>query len=173
MNDPDARQARTVTQPSGAQFRSIMRSMVAGVTVITTSHEGKLHGMTATAFSSVSAEPPTVLIVVNRSNRTHPLVSASKRFAVNLLSEDQQDIGQRFSSKLDDQFASVPYSSGVSGIPIIRGCTASIECETLHEVDVGTHTIFVGRVVRGCFSETRPLIYHDGRYKAVADLHAA
>lgn len=173
MNGLDSSQPETLTQLTGWQFRSIMRSLAAGVTVITTSHEGNLHGMTATAFSSVSAEPPTVLIVVNRSTRTHPLLSASGRFAVNALSESQQGISQRFAGKTDNQFDNIPYSVSESGVPIIRGCVASIECETLHEVDIGTHTIFIGKVVKGCFSEMRPLIYHDGQYKAVAGLHAA
>jgi flavin reductase len=149
-------------------FRSIMRTMVNGVTVITTSHEGHVHGMTATAFSSVSAEPPTVLIVLNRSTRTHPLVSASRHFVVNLLSQDQVEIGNRFAGKLDDQFAGVPHTLNEEGVPLIDGVVATLECETVSEHTVGTHTIFIGRVLRGSRSQTMPLVYHDGSYKAVA-----
>lgn len=149
-------------------FRSIMRTMVAGVTVITTAHEGRPHGMTATAFSSVSAEPPTVLIVLNRSTRTHPLVAASKHFVVNFLAEDQVAIGQRFAGKLDDQFDGVSYTLSAHGVPRLDGATASLECETLSELDVGTHTIFIGKVIDGSASGAAPLIYHDGDYKMVA-----
>lgn len=150
------------------QFRSIMRSMVAGVTVITTSHEGHLHGMTATAFSSVSAEPPTVLIVLNRSTRTHPLVSASRHFVVNLLAEHQIELGQRFAGKLDDQFDGIAYTLNEHGVPVLDGAVASLECETIDEMNVGTHTIFIGRVLKGDRSQVSPLVYHDGRYKMVA-----
>jgi flavin reductase (DIM6/NTAB) family NADH-FMN oxidoreductase RutF len=150
------------------QFRSIMRSMVAGVTVITTSHEGQLHGMTATAFSSVSAEPPTVLIVLNRSTRTHPLVSASRHFVVNLLSESQVELGKRFAGKIENQFDGIAHTLNDEGVPVINGAVASLECETINEMNVGTHTIFIGKVVRGGCSETAPLVYHDGSYKVVA-----
>lgn len=150
------------------QFRAIMRSMVAGVTVITTSHEGHLHGMTATAFSSVSTAPPTVLIVLNRSTRTHPLVSASRHFVINLLAADQVELGQRFAGKLDDQFAGIAHTLNEHGVPVLEGAVASLECETIDEMDVGTHTIFIGRVLKGERSQTAPLVYHDGSYKVVA-----
>ncbi|MEO3388711.1 flavin reductase family protein [Mesorhizobium sp. CAU 1741] len=149
-------------------FRSIMRTMVNGVTVITTSHDGHVHGMTATAFSSVSAEPPTVLIVLNRSTRTHPLVSASRHFVVNLLSQDQAEVGARFAGKLDNQFDGVPHRLNEEGIPLIDDVVATLECETINELAVGTHTIFIGRVIRGSRSHTMPLVYHDGNFKAVA-----
>lgn len=150
-------------------FRSIMRTMVNGVTVITTSHDGHIHGMTATAFSSVSAEPPTVLIVLNRATRTHPLVSASRHFVVNLLSQDQTEIGNRFAGKLEDQFDGIAYTLNEEGVPLIDGVVATLECETINEMSVGTHTIFIGRVLRGSRSQTMPLVYHDGSYKAVAN----
>lgn len=153
------------------QFRDIMRSMVAGVTVITTSHAGHLHGMTATAFSSVSAAPPTVLIVLNRSTRTHPLVTASRHFVVNLLAEDQAELGQRFAGKLDDQFAGIAYTLNEHDVPVLQGAVANLECETIDEMNVGTHTIFIGRVLKGERSRTSPLVYHDGSYKVVARAH--
>jgi flavin reductase (DIM6/NTAB) family NADH-FMN oxidoreductase RutF len=152
------------------QFRSLMRSMVSGVTVITTSHQGHPHGMTATAFSSVCAEPPTILIVLNRSTRTHPLISASRHFVVNLLAEEQREMGQRFAGKHDDQFREVKYTENSFGIPVIDGAAASLECETVSEVNFGTHTIFIGKVIRGATSEVSPLVYHNGSYKGVADL---
>jgi flavin reductase len=150
------------------QFRSIMRSMVAGVTLITTSHEGRVHGMTATAFSSVSADPPTILIVLNRSTRTHPLVSASKHFVVTLLAEDQIELSKRFSGKLDNQFDGISYTLNEHGVPVIDGAVASMECATITEMNVGTHTIFIARVLKGNRSQTSPLVYHDGSYKVVA-----
>jgi len=155
------------------QFRAIMRSMAVGVTVITTAHEGHKHGMTATAFSSVSADPPSVLIVLNRSTRTHPILSAGRHFVVNLLAEHQIDISQRFSAKIDDQFDGIGYSENREGIPVLKESVANLECEIMAEMDVGTHTIFIGKVTNGTVSAVKPLIYHDGNYKAVAHLTAA
>ncbi|BCH29349.1 flavin reductase [Mesorhizobium sp. L-8-10] len=126
--------------------------------------------MTATAFSSVSADPAMVLIVLNRSTRTHPLVMASGHFVINLLSESQIGLGQRFAGKLDNQFDGVPYRLTERGAPVLEGVAASLECETVREIDMGTHTIFVGQVVSGHGSDALPLIYHEGSYKAVSTL---
>lgn len=150
-----------------AHFRSIMRTLVNGVTVITTSTEGRLHGMTATAFSSVSAEPPTVLVVLNKSTRTHPLIRSSRRFAVNVLAQDQVELSNRFAGKHDSPFDGVDHALSEHGIPMLSGVLAALECETVQEMDVGTHTIFVGRVVNGARFETAPLVYHDGSYRSV------
>ena len=149
------------------RFRSIMRTFVNGVTVITTSRDGHIHGMTATAFSSVSADPPAVLVVLNKSTRTHPLVRASRRFTVNLLAEDQVELSKRFAGKLESPFDGVDYELSEHGVPMLLGVLAALECETLYELDVGTHTIFVGRVLDGARSETTPLVYHDGSYMSV------
>lgn len=148
-------------------FRWIMRSLVNGVTVITTSTAGRLHGMTATAFSSVSADPPTVLVVLNRSARTHSLVRASRRFAVNVLAQDQVELSNRFAGKHDSPFDGVDHALSAHGIPVLSGVLAALECETIHEVDVGSHTIFVGCVLNGLRSESAPLVYHDGSYRSV------
>jgi flavin reductase (DIM6/NTAB) family NADH-FMN oxidoreductase RutF len=149
------------------QFCSIMRATAASVMVITTGYNGQLHGMTATAFSSVSAEPPTVLIVLNRSTRTHPMVSASGHFVVNLLAEDQAHLGNRFAGKLDNQFDGIGYTLSDRGAPIINGAVATLECETVGATDFGTHTIFIGKVLKGTRSEVLPLLYHDGGYKGI------
>lgn len=149
------------------RFRSIMRTLVSTVTVITTSRQGGIHGMTATAFASVSADPPTVLIVLNKTTRTHPLISASGRFAVNLLAEDQVELGNRFAGKHETPFDGIAHELSAHGIPLLAGALAALECETVQEVDAGTHTIFIGRVLSGARSEAAPLAYHDGRYTSI------
>jgi flavin reductase len=164
-----AQENRSNGSISNSEFRWVMRAMINGVMVITTSHNGRIHGMTATAFSSVSADPPTVLIVVNRSTRTHPIISASKLFAVNQLAENQYELGNRFAGKLENQFEGVDYTLNEHGVPLIGGVASTLECSAIDEINVGTHTIFVGRVLRGSQSNTMPLAYHDGGYKVVAD----
>ena len=156
-----------------AAFRSILRSAAAAVTVITTREGGSAHGMTATAFSSVSAEPPTILVVLNRSTRTHPKVAAAGRFVVNILTEEQEWLGQRFAGKLDDQFEGVDTFETEHRIPVLDGALAHLECVTVRTMDVGTHTIFVGEVVNGSASQAEPLLYHDGRFKVLAELPVA
>lgn len=163
----------TVVPFGKAEFQKVMRTVASGVTVITTAHDGQTHGMTATAFSSVSADPPTVLIVVNKSTRTHPILSAGRRFVVNLLAEDQTWIGERFAGKLDQQFETVEHRLNDHGIPVLAGNVANLECEVSVETDAGTHTIFIGRVLAADASDSAPLVYHDGRFKSVVPLARA
>jgi len=150
-----------------AMFRALMRRIASSVGVITTSHEGQLHGMTATAISSVSADPPRILIVVNRATRSHPLISSSKNFVVNVLADHQQNLGDRFSGKSENRFEGVAHHLGQRGAPILDGATAHLECELVSETDAATHTIFVGEVVGGSVSGASPLLYHDGAYKGL------
>jgi flavin reductase (DIM6/NTAB) family NADH-FMN oxidoreductase RutF/nitroreductase len=149
-------------------FKSLMRNIASSVAVVTTNHGEKPHGMTATAVCSVSADPATILIVVNRSTRSHPIIAETKAFAVNILADHQQAMSVRFASKSDDPFEGVAFRSGSNGSPIIEGVAAYVECATLSEHDVGTHTIFVGRVVGGGVSTADPLVYHGGAYKSLS-----
>jgi flavin reductase (DIM6/NTAB) family NADH-FMN oxidoreductase RutF/nitroreductase len=153
---------------SGDLFKSLMRNIASSVAVITTTNGDKHHGMTATAVCSVSADPATILIVVNRSTRSHPIISASKTFTVNILAEHQHAISGRFASKHDDPFAGVPHHAGSNGSPIIADVAAYLECTTVSEIDVGTHTIFIGHVIGGDVSAVHPLVYHEGEYKSLS-----
>ncbi|WP_342364087.1 flavin reductase [Terrarubrum flagellatum] len=149
------------------RFRALMRSVASSVAVITTGHDGHLHGMTATAVCSVSASPPRLLIVVNRSARSHPLITASRNFTVNVLAEAQRELSERFASGADNQFTGVPYDLAGNGSPVIRGAAAHMECILVSETEMGTHTIFVGEIIGGGMSGASPLLYHDGAYKAL------
>lgn len=169
----DISSANTVSEIDPDYFRTILRSAAASVVVITTCADGEPHGMTATAFSSVSADPPSVLVVVNRTTRSHSRLLRSGRFAVNVLAEDQEWIGQRFAGKIEDQFSDVGYIATAEGLPVLTGCAANMECRTQETVDVGTHTIFVGRVIAGKAGPAAPLLYHDGRFKALASSREA
>ena len=96
-----------------------------------------------------------------------PMVSASGHFVVNLLAEDQAHLGNRFAGKLDNQFDGIGYTLSDRGAPIIDGAVATLECETVGATDFGTHTIFIGKVLKGTRSEVLPLLYHDGGYKGI------
>jgi flavin reductase len=124
--------------------------------------------MTATAVCSVSADPPSALIIVNRSNRSHATIENTKRFAVNVLANDQQHLAAHFASRASDPFLNVPHAIGSVGCPLIEGATACIECVVIQEVDVGTHTIFVGKIVGTTKSNRDPLLYHEGQYHELA-----
>ena len=147
-------------------FRRAMRRYPTGVTVVTTVLDGKLKGFTANAFSSVSAEPPTILICVNRAARSHPLISQAGRFCVNVLRVDQRTIAERFATKSDaDPFATLPYTFATTGAPVLDGVLGYFDCELAEEHSAGTHTIFIGNVVGCGASDGAPLGYFDAGYR--------
>lgn len=145
-----------------------MRRAAASVAVITAAHEGRIHGMTATAMTSVSADPPTLLVVVNRTTRTHPFIRMSGRFAVNVLANGQEAIARRFAAGAENQFEGVAHEQHAAEVPIIAGTAATFVCVATESFDVATHTIFIGAVEEVRHAELPPLIYHDGRYRTLA-----
>ncbi len=157
--------AETAVSPDA--FRRAMRSFSAGVTVITSRHHGHDHGMTATAFASLTADPPSVMIAVNRAARSHPLLAGSGAFGVNILSERQRAVSERFAAAGEDQFAGLTYRHGPMGVPVLDGCVAHAVCRVAERHDFGSHSVFFGQVVECAATPRRPLLYHDGAYGSV------
>ncbi len=142
-----------------------MRHFPTGVTVVTSVREGEPRGLTVSAFSSVSIDPPLVLICINREARSYLFISESKVFCVNILSGDQQQLAERFASKMrQNQFEGVPFETGSTGAAIIRGTVAHLECEVAEEHHAGTHSIFIGRVVSCASRPGSPLGYYSGAF---------
>jgi flavin reductase (DIM6/NTAB) family NADH-FMN oxidoreductase RutF len=147
-------------------FKAAMRRFATGVTIVTTEYEGRIHGFTANAFASVSAEPPTVLICVNRGARAHPLIATSQRFCANILALDQRELAERFAGGEPLQrFEGVRYRIGPSGSPILEGTVAHVDCIVTEELSASTHTIFLGRVVEAGARDAAPLGYFDRAYR--------
>jgi flavin reductase len=153
-------------QPIGVEeFKAVMRRFAASVSVITTSDGNRINGMTATAVCSVAADPPTLLIIVNRQNRSHPMIDSSKVFAVNILADDQHELASHFASRPDDPFELVQHQIGRGGCPLISGADASLECIVSDQFESGTHTIFIGKIVGTTVRCAPPLLYHNGSYR--------
>jgi flavin reductase (DIM6/NTAB) family NADH-FMN oxidoreductase RutF len=149
-----------------AAFKQTMRRYPTGVTVVTSVKEGEPRGITLTAFSSVSAEPPMLSICVNREARSYLYISTSRIFCVNLLAVHQRDLAERFSGKVRErQFEEIGYGVGATGAPILRGTVGYFDCTVEHEHHVGTHSIFVGLVVACESRPGSPLGYYDGAFR--------
>ena len=157
-------------------FRLGMRQQASTVCIITTVHDGQSHGMTATAMSSVSAEPPTLLVCINRSASLHAPVKASGRFAVNMLSCDHVDVAQRFSSKdnREGRFTGSQWAHR-DGWAYLQDSCVSFLLTTEHVVDHHSHAILIGRVEQVMLGQRSmaPLIYHDGVYAQPVHLEAS
>jgi flavin-dependent trigonelline monooxygenase, reductase component len=150
-------------------FKWVMRHYPTGVTVVTSLKEGEPRGITLTAFSGVSAEPPMVSICVNREARSYLYISTSRIFCVNLLSVHQRELAERFSGKVRErQFEEIGYDVETTGAPVLRDTIGFFDCTVEHEHHGGTHSIFVGLVVACAARPGSPLGYYDGRYRSLS-----
>lgn len=146
-------------------FREAMRRFPSGVAVVTSVRDGEPRGMTLTAFCSVSADPPTVLVCVNREARSYLYIATSRVFCANFLSGDQRELAERFSGKIrEHQFEGVAYSPGRTGAPLLDGAIAHVECEVVQEHHAGSHSIFIGTVVAAESRSGSPLGYFNGGF---------
>jgi len=151
-------------------FRKTMGCFAAGVTVVTSvDAEGRPFGLTATAFSSVSADPPLALVCIGKESSTHAQFAAAGVFVVNFLSIDQADVSQRFASSGVDKFAGLEYATGELGAPVLAGTIGFAECRVVHVYEGGDHTIFVGQIEAGSANEALPLTYFRGAYRSVSE----
>lgn len=153
------------------ELRQVLGAFVTGVTIVTTvDGHGKFHGLTANSFSSVSLDPPLVLWSQSVKSPSHSVFSATARFAVNILSEDQIGLSNRFAKSGQDKFAGLDVDVGLGGIPLLRGCSACIECTVVSSVPGGDHTIYIGEVQAIRRTARKPLVFGGGQY-LVADPH--
>ena len=151
-----------------SEFRSALGHFAAGVTVVTTrDREGRPAGLTASAFTSVSLDPPLVLVCVAHISQSHPAMLERGRFAVNFLRREQEDISRRFATTRLDKFDGVPHRMSELGLPVLTEALAHVECVTVNKHVEGDHTVFIGRV-EGCeTTDGMPLLYYCGKYDSL------
>lgn len=150
---------------SATEFRDALGRYASGVTIITAEQGGERRGMTASAFVSVSLEPPLILVSVAKRAHMHAVLLEAPGFAVNILTEAQRPLSDHFAGR-PDAALSVPWGE-LRGQPVIEGALVQLAC-TRHAVhDGGDHTLFVGEVQASGLSDARPLVYHHGGYRGV------
>lgn len=157
-------------------FRLTMRQLAAGVSVITAGTQSGPHGMTATAVTPLSINPPLLLVCVNRNNDTDRLLAQGGYFGVNMLSEGQAALSDRFATKgaARYRFDDLEFVSGPHGAVFFAGCTAAIEAEICNTHEGGDHTIYIGHILWATSEPARqPLVHHQGTYKAIVPLNMA
>ena len=160
------------TEVTSSDFRSAMRQLTGGVSVITAGRGRDISGMTVTSVSSLSVDPPALIVSINREASSWPLVKRYGFFGVNILTSDQIDIADRFTGKGGlkgaDRFAGAHWMTRASGVPLLVGALAAIDCEVEDIVERHSHAIVIGRVLDVAVSErTAALAYWQGRYVAV------
>jgi flavin reductase (DIM6/NTAB) family NADH-FMN oxidoreductase RutF len=147
------------------QLRDVLAKFASGVTVVTSVDERGFHGVTVSAFCSLSLDPPLVLVCIDRAIQSHDLITTAPAFAVNILSRGQTFLAEQFSGQTplsDPRFSRVPHRLSNLGLPLIRDAVAWIECRAWAAYDGGDHSIFVGQVESlGLGEQDDPLIHFD------------
>ena len=151
---------------SSQEFRAACGRFATGVTIATVlDSERQPHGLTVSSFTSVSLDPPLISICLGHAVSAIDLFRASNYFGINILSEDQRGLAERFARKAHDRFQGVEWSRGETGAPLISGVLAAIECRVEQRIPVGDHDIFVGRMVASQVAEGAPLLYFASGYR--------
>jgi 3-hydroxy-9,10-secoandrosta-1,3,5(10)-triene-9,17-dione monooxygenase reductase component len=147
------------------EFRAALGRFASGVSVVTgKTADEQLFGITVSAFTSVSLNPPLILICIDKRSSTHDHFTAGNHFAVNILGEDQELQSRRFASREADKFAGIGYAAGVTGAPLLDGALACLECHVVYAYEGGDHTIIVGEIEATRLHDSKPLLYFRGGY---------
>lgn len=154
--------AGTVTE---SRFRDVIGRFASGVTVITTNVDGVDHGTTASAMCSVSADPPMLLVCLNKASNTGRAVEQAGRFVVNILSAAQADLAKRFAVKSPDKFAGIHLGRTDDGLPYLEDTLARLGCVVVNQVPAGSHQVHIADVVTAeAVDNDRPLTYYRGTF---------
>ncbi len=153
-------------------FKKALQLWASGVTVVTTNSEKfGAQGMTVTAFTSVSVNPPQVLVCINDSAESGAGIEESQSFAVNILNADQQDLSNQFAGGTSQQqrFENTDWKAGVTGAPILNNTLMSLDCKVVEKVLAGTHWIIIGEVQDCVCRSGEPLLYYRGAYRQLGN----
>jgi flavin reductase (DIM6/NTAB) family NADH-FMN oxidoreductase RutF len=153
-------------------FRDALRHFPSGVTLVTLAVGGQRHGLTVSAFASVSPEPPLIAVAIDHRHRAHALLERPDAvFAVNVLGEDQRPLADRFAwSEEEDRFAAGSWSTAITGAPVLTDALAWLDCTIAARHVAGTHTLYVGRVEASAVPRPDgvPLLYWNRDYRRLA-----
>ena len=160
--------SHTLPTVDSEAFRTACGKFATGITIVTViGADGLPQGMTANSFTSVSLEPPMVLVCIDRKATILPKMEVAKTFGINVLAENQRDLSAQFSRRGTDRFETVPWFAGETGVPLLDGVLAHYECEVINIVEGGDHLIFIAEVRHlRCFAG-RPLLYYASCYETL------
>jgi flavin reductase (DIM6/NTAB) family NADH-FMN oxidoreductase RutF len=154
---------------SGGDFRRACGRFATGVTIACVMDaRGTPHGLTVNSFTSVSLDPPLVLVAVGHSASVFEAFREARFFAVNVLSAGQRALSDRFARQGENRFDGLDWHAGETGAPVVSGTLAEIECAMRYRFTAGDHDLLVGEVVHADVREGAPLVYFGGRYRKLA-----
>ena len=153
---------------TSAEFRRACGRFATGVTIASVwDAEGAPHGLTVSSFTSVSLDPPLILICLGHGVSAIDAFRASAHFGINVLAENQRDLAERFTQKGQDRFEGLKWRRGKTGVPLLAGVLAAMECAVRQRVTAGDHDIFVAEMVVARVAGGEPLIHFAGAYRSL------
>lgn len=161
--------SRTATLVEAGEFRQAMGRFLTGVTVVTSYGPDGPYGTTVSSLTSVSLDPPMLLVCLGHSSNVAQVIAASGVFTVNVLGREQSGLASRFAASDRPRgaagFAGVPHRTGDAGTPVLEGALTHLDCRVAQQITAGDHTVFIGEVTGiGCAPHTDPLAYHQGKF---------
>lgn len=152
-------------------LRNALGRFTTGVTIVTCCDaQGQFVGLTANSFNSLSMDPPLILWSLRTASPSLVPFVAAPRFAVNVLAEAQVELSRRFASKSEDRFAEGAWALGEHGAPVVAGCAAVFECESVSHQVAGDHHLFIGRVLACTEAPVPPLLFQAGHYRLLGEV---
>jgi flavin reductase (DIM6/NTAB) family NADH-FMN oxidoreductase RutF len=153
-------------------LRQVMRSWTSGVTIVTASYGLLQHGMTVSSFTSISLNPPWIMISLQKASRTHDLVVGAGSFGVTILSAAQKEISERFAGRIpdaEDRMTGLKIKTLETGAPLLKDGLSWLDCRVVQTIPAGTNTLFIAEVVaaRGGPENGQPLVYHNQDYHQI------
>jgi flavin reductase len=149
--------------------RRIMGHFATGVTVVTTYVNGEIQGMTANAVTSLSLQPPLVLVAVDKTAAMHAALTTSRNFALNILRDSQENLSRRFAMRGPKEVTDLTWITAASGSPVLTDTLAWVDCRLVEMLPGGDHDIFIGEILAGDSREGLPLLYFGGKYRRLAE----
>jgi flavin reductase len=151
------------------QFKATLSQWASGITVVTTLHPtAKIHAITVSAFSSISLDPPLIMVAIAQKAEAHDLIAQAKVFGVMMLHSEQSEVSQQaagFAGKEGHQLPNCPYAAQVTGAPILENCLAWLDCTLYAAYPGGDHTIYIGQVMATGTQPGQPLLWYDRHYR--------
>lgn len=147
-------------------FRNTLGRFASGVTVVSTTTQGGVHGITVSAFISVSLTPPLIAVCIDKKATTHGLLMEADAFGVSILREGQEHISNHFAGR---KAATEITFETLADIPVLKDVLAQLACRKVAAHDAGDHTLFIGQIEALSFQDARPLVYFSGKYRQIAD----
>jgi len=152
------------------EFKNALKMWASGVAVVTANSDQGEQGMTVTSFTSVSMDPPQVLVCVNGEAETGAIISSGDSFAVNVLSAAQEQVSNEFAggSSMEERFKNVAWKKGSLGLPVFNDALVSMECTLVQKIKAGSHWIIIGEIQNTKVNEADPVLYFNSGYRRVA-----